>query len=130
MRDRSLSVFALSEAHVRDPLRFHLLLRGALPSSPSTAAAVVAALPVASIPVSLCRSIPAWPLPGWEQQGRSEIVHAPTKEVDVVYAVQMYRLVRQTKKKERKNASARNGDREAGGWRWRWRSTPWRPLTF
>ena len=92
MRDRRLSVFALSEAHVRDPLRFHLLLRGAFSSSPSTAAAGVAALSIAAIPVSLCRSIPPWPLPGWEQQGRSEIVHAAAKEVDVVYAVQMYRL--------------------------------------
>lgn len=97
MRHRRFSVFALSEAHVRDPLRFHLLLRGAFSARPSIVTAVVAALPTAAVPVSLCRSIPAWPLPGWEQKGGSEIVHTPAEEVDVVYAVKVNRLMRQTK---------------------------------
>lgn len=97
MRDRRLSVFALSEAHVRDALRFHLLLRGTLSSSSSIAIAAAASLPVAAAIVSLSPSIPTLTFPSREQQRCSEIVHAPTEEVDVVDTVQMYRLYR-TKK--------------------------------
>lgn len=66
MCHRGLSVFALSKAHVRDPLRLHFLLRGTLASRPTTTTILALPAIAAAIPVPLRGSIPALPFPRGE----------------------------------------------------------------